>query len=467
MSTARTPLSNGETDTWQALTSPARLPGLSAAGAAMLHRLRDHPAAPHYRDFSGHRLSTADQWRARLQHAWLRHAPTQRHSGHGAPPFWLWPWLWRHRASVVDWPAPAHWLRGWGTIRTMSRADLQARLADHVPLERQGPGLVCFNTSGTTGHPIRIPSTPLAAAAYQPLHERALALHGIRLLAARGDVGIVLAGYQRRCFTYVSVNPLRGECGLAKLNLFEGEWRHPGDRSRYLDDLAPELVSGDPVSLSELATLPLRHRPRALLSTSMSLSAGLRHRLMQRFECPVVDLYSMNEAGPIAAWLDDAQGHVLLQPGMYVEILDAGGTPQPEGAFGEITLSGGINPCLPLLRYRTGDHARLVMTPWGAALRDLQGRPPVRFLAADRGWVNNVDITRALHRFDLQRFALHQRADSSLRLRMASGVEPADALHPALREALAHVLGPLVLCIEPLLEDDKVRQYTSDMEPSP
>jgi len=41
---------------------------------------------------------------------------------------------------------------------------------------------------------------------------------------------------------------------------------------------------------------------------------------------------------------------------------------------------------------------------------------------------------------------------------------PLDALHAALREALAGVLGPLPLDIEPLLADDKVRQYTSDLE---
>ena len=449
---------------WQALTSPARLPGLSPAGEAMLRRLHDHPAAPIFRDFSGHRLSKADQRQARVSQAWLRHAPTQRHAGDGRPPAWLWAWLWRHQASVVDWPSSRDWLHGWTALRTTSRADLQARLAELVPLERQGPGLLCFTTSGTTGHPIRVPSTPLATAAYQPLHERALALHGVRLAAGRGDVGIVLVGCQRRCFTYVSVNPLRGECGLVKLNLVEDEWRHPDDRAAYLDDLAPELVSGDPVSLGELAKLPLRHRPRALLSTSMSLGDGLRRRLARRFGCPVVDLYSMNEAGPIAAWLDDAQGHVLLQPGMYVEILDAQGRPLPAGEFGEITLTGGINPCLPLLRYRTGDHARLVLTPWGAALRDLQGRAPVRFRTAQGGWVNNVDITRALKRFDLQRFALHQRVGGTLQLRASAGMTPLDALHAALREALAGVLGPLPLDIEPLLADDKVRQYTSDLE---
>jgi phenylacetate-CoA ligase len=221
------------------------------------------------------------------------------------------------------------------------------------------------------------------------------------------------------------------------------------------------------VSLSELAELPMQHRPRALLSTSMSLSEGLRQRLMQRLACPVVDLYSMNEAGPIAAYVDAAQGHVLLQPGLYVEILDEAGRALPEGQWGEITLSGGINPCLPLLRYRTGDHARMVMTTWGPTLRDLQGRPPVRFQAAGGRWVNNVELTQALRRFDLQRFTLHQHADASLSLRLISTAPDPATLHLALREALAALLGPLPLRIEPLHAQDKVRQYTSDLPHAP
>lgn len=447
---------------WSELTSPTRLPGLSRAGQAMLHRLRAHPAAPQYRDFSGHRLSRLAQGQARLQKLWLRHAPLQRHVGDGAPPAWLWPWLWHHHLSVANWPTPSAWRHGWQGIRTMQRSDLQRQLAAHVPLHRQTAELLCFATSGTTGHPIRVPSTPLAAVAYQALHERALALHGIRLQAGRGDVGIVLAGHQQRCFTYVSVNPLRGECGLAKINLFPDEWRHPDDRQRYLDDLQPELISGDPVSLSELAQLPMRHRPRALLSTSMHLSDGLRQRLMQHFACPVLDIYSMNEAGPIGVYADDAQGHVLLQPGMYVEILNDAGHALPPGELGEITLSGGLNPCLPLLRYRTGDHARLVMTPHGPTLRDLQGRPPVRFETTCGRWINNVEITQALRRFDLQRFTLHQHGDGHLTLRLISTCTDLTMLQAQIHDALAALLGPWPLEIKPLQAQDKVRQYTSE-----
>jgi phenylacetate-CoA ligase len=283
--------------------------------------------------------------------------------------------------------------------------------------------------------------------------------------AGRGDVGIVLVGFQQRCFTYVSVNPMRGECGLAKVNLHPEEWRHPADRATYLDAMAPELLSGDPVSLSELATLDLRHRPRALLSTSMALSEGLKARLSARFACPVVDLYSMNEAGPIAAHVPEVDAFVLLQPGLYVEVLDEAGRSLPPGVHGEVTLTGGINPCLPLLRYRTGDHARLVWTPMGPALRDLQGRPPVRFQHANGHWVNNVELSQRLRPLDLRRHALHQHTDRSLVLRLQSDAPDIAALHTSLRRILQDLLGDLPLRIDVLQAEDKVRQYTSDLQP--
>lgn len=461
-----TPAQHSTAPDWQALTSPSRLPGLSAHGEAMLRRLREHPAAPRFRDMSGHRLSAAMRWQARCRQPWLLHAPVSS----GTPPAWVWPWLLANRHNVAAWPDVRSLTRGWHQLPTTCRADLSSHLIRHVSRRHvQRPGahapLLCFSTSGTTGHPLRVPSSPLAAAAYPVLHERALRLHGVRMQAGRGDVGIVLAGFQQRCFTYVSVNPMRGECGLAKVNLQPGEWRHPQDRATYLDAMAPELISGDPVSLSELATLGMRHRPRALLSTSMAMSEGLKARLAARFGCPVVDLYSMNEAGPIAAHVPEVDAFVLLQPGLYVEVLDDTGRPVPAGEHGEVTLTGGINPCLPLLRYRTGDHARLVWTPLGPALRDLQGRPPVSFLHASGHWVNNVELSQRLRHLDLRRHALHQHTDRSLVLRLQSDAPDTEALHSRLRQVLQDLLGELPLRIEALHADDKVRQYTSDLQP--
>jgi len=446
---------------WQALTHPQRLPGLSAAGLAMLRRLREHPAAPVFRDVSGHRLNRRAQWAARWRHLALRHAPLAHGQGGQRPPAWLWAWAWQQLGQVAAWPDARQLWAGWARLPTTSRADLQHDLARHVPSHRQNAQLLCFNTSGTTGHPIRVPSLPRVAADYQALHQRALQHFGIRLQAGRGEVGIVLAGFQRRCFSYVSVNPLRGECGLVKLNLHPADWRQPDDRARYLDDLRPELISGDPVSLSELAQLPMTHRPRALLSTSMALHGGLRARLQQRFGCPVLDLYSMNEVGPIGVFVDALEGFLLLQPRLYIEILDEAGQPLPPGEHGEVTVSGGFNPCLPLLRYRTGDHARLVLTPRGPVLRDLQGRPPVRLRHQAGHWVNNVDVTQALRGLDLQRFSLHQQADGALQLGLASCSPDPPGLEAQLRKRLSALLGPWPLAVQPLAETDKVRQYTS------
>lgn len=451
---------------WQALTSPRRLPGLSPDGQAMLRRLREHPAAPLFRDMSGHRLGARLRWLARCREPWLLHGPVSS----GTPPAWVWPWLLANRHTVADWPDWRTLTRGWHHIRTTSRADLSRHLIRHVSRRHvlrpdAEESLLCFSTSGTTGHPLRVPSSPLAAAAYPVLHDRALRLHGLRMQAGCGDVGIVLVGFQQRCFTYVSVNPLRGECGLAKVNLHPAEWRSPDDRAAYLDAMAPELISGDPVSLSELATLPVQHRPRALLSTSMAMSEGLKARLATRFDCPVIDLYSMNEAGPIAAHVPQVDAFVLLQPGLHVEVLDEAGRALPPGEHGEVTLTGGINPCLPLLRYRTGDHARLVWTPLGPALRDLQGRPPVSFQHANGRWVNNVELSQRLRPLDLRRHALHQHTDRSLVLRLQSDATDLEAVHATVRQILRELLGDLPMRIEALEADDKVRQYTSDLKP--
>jgi len=83
------------------------------------------------------------------------------------------------------------------------------------------------------------------------------------------------------------------------------------DRARFLDDCSPELYTGDPIAFAELMKLSLKTRPHALISTVMMLLPGLRQRLESHFGCPVLDVYSMNETGPIAVLYDGV--HVFLQ----------------------------------------------------------------------------------------------------------------------------------------------------------
>src|SRR6185436_2188953 len=130
-------------------------------------------------------------------------------------------------------------------------------------------------------------SLPPVAAGYLAVYRRALRRFGIELAHGRGQVGVVLVGLQRVCFTYVSVTPTMNESGLAKINLHPADWRDPNDRAKYLDALDTEVYTGDPIVFDALMNLPLQTKPRAMFSTSMALLPAMRQRLEGRFGCPV------------------------------------------------------------------------------------------------------------------------------------------------------------------------------------
>lgn len=440
-------------------TDAARYPTLTEHGRRIIQFMREHPHAPIYRNESGNRLTAEDIRQVRafedeVSSASVGWKPT-------ATPAWLDSFVDRCFASTPFYRRYGSRPRDFHDVPTISRADLSRDIAQFVPDDVAIDRLINFQTSGTTGHPLLIASVPSVAASYLAFHKRALRRVGIELTYGRGQVGVVLVGFQRNCFTYVSVTPTMEESGLAKINLHPADWRNPDDRAAYLDALAPEVFTGDPLSFAELATLPLRWRPRAMVSTSMALAPALRRSLSERFGCPVLDLYSLNEAGPIAVFDEAVGGHVLLQPRMYVEILDPAGRPLPPGERGEVTLTGGFNSCLPLLRYRTGDFAALRFGGAEPVLMDLEGRPPVRFRTMLGEWLNNIEVTHRLQRFALSQFTLHQSANGDLTLRLAGGRADAEQV----RSALLALFGPAQqIGIEPdVVFDGKVVQYTSDI----
>jgi phenylacetate-CoA ligase len=257
------------------------------------------------------------------------------------------------------------------------------------------------------------------------------------------------------------VTPTLDEAGLVKINLHPDDWRNPGDRAKYMNALAPEIYTGDPLAFAELAALPLETEPRALLSTSMTLLPAMRERLETRFECPVLDIYSMNEAGPVAVADTRAGGHALLQSQMYVEILDPEGRALGGGERGEVTLTGGFNFCLPLLRYRTGDYASLEFRGGEPVLVGLEGRPPVRYRAMSGEWLNNIEVTHALQSLAIPQFTLYQDRDGALRFRMSSGPSDADAVRRALVELFGQ--GQRLTVETDVAFEGKVAQYTSEL----
>lgn len=437
----------------------SKFPGISSEGRQMLYRLSAHPHAPILRDHSGPSLSTEDCLSVRDFFTDVEKGSPWKSLC--SPPDWLTEFVARTLKVVPYYRSKYPEGAAFDAITPIGRAQARIHVARFVPDDLPVDKLIVFSSSGTTGLPLSVPSHPIVAARYYAFHKRALGRVGIVPCAGAGEVAVVLAGYQKRCFTYASVNPLMDEAGLVKINLHPDEWRHPEDRARYIDSLAPELISGDPLSLAELAQLSITHRPRAILSTSMALSPATRASFESSFGCPVVNVYSMTEAGPIASWSDRHNGFLVLQNRLYIEILSPEGVPLPPGSRGEITLTGGFNDYFPLLRYRTGDYGWAEESPEGIVLRDVEGRPPVRFRAMNGVWLNNVDVTHALSPFDLVQYALHQKDNE----RFILSLRPRDlARKGELVQALKTLLGQGInVSVQTIKTDKKIIQYTTDL----
>ena len=442
----------------------ARFPMLTEAGVGRLHWLEEHPRAPRFNHVGVDRLTEAGARQVAAYEARLQLGPR------GWPAGRLPPWLeefagfcWR---EVPVYRAYGSRPQSFFDIPTCNRGDLSRAPWDFVPDTQPLDGLTVFQTSGATGQPLNILTHAEALAHYLPLLRAALAVHGVAL-EAPGEGGppasIVVVCFQATTYTYAAISPYLGQAGLAKINLNPDDWRDPADRAAFLEACQPAVISGDPLSLAELARLPVDLGPSGVVSTSMALLPGLRQMLEERFGCPVVDLYSMNETGPIAVAAPDGGGHWLLQDRLYVEVLDSLGAPCPPGARGELVVSGGFNPFLPLLRYRTGDWASLDDgDPGQLRITGLEGRAPVVFRAGDGRRINNIDVTAALKHLALPEYSLHQRADGGLRLALpAETTESAAAL-----AALQPLFGPgTQLEQEPIApgQAGKRMQYSSDL----
>lgn len=435
-----------------------RLPDLTAEAKAILRKMVEHPQAPIFRNRSGHFLTQADR-RAHFDFALQESLRDPRLQV--SDPAWLKPFLAKCE-NLVPFYRGYNWTQSsFQELPIITRKDLSDDIAqfvpDNLPLDR----LIAYTTSGTTGHPLVIPSHPLVAAKYSVFHKKALRWNQIEPDSWQSDVAVMLAGFQQQCFTYVSILPYLNNKGLLKLNFHPDAWSHADHRAKYLDDLMPDLITGDALSLFEVAKLNFTHRPKAVLSTSMALLKKQKESFEHRFSCPVIDIYSMNEAGPIAASVSGRSGFRLLQSELLVEILDKNGNPLPAGGHGEIVITGEFNHYLPLLRYRTGDYARLERDDLGYwYLMDLQGRAPVSFTTASGSSLNNVDITHLLAGFSLPQFRLHQFADGSLKMQIRGSADIAE-IAAVLHQAFG---ASLVIDIEThQIFEDKVIQYTCDI----
>jgi phenylacetate-CoA ligase len=452
-----------------------RHPLIDGRGLAMLRRLREDPDAPRFNHATGDRLRADDV--PVLEHYRERLALERGARAPGPPPPAILQRVATWRVSIPFFqrtlPPSLDLERGWEMLPTTSRADLAREPWEFVPVDAPLDRMVIYRTAGTTGHPITVPHHPIAVRLYEPLLEHALARYGIRPEFGPDTVACFLVGAQIRTYTYAAVLSAWGQAGFAKLNIRQTEWPREHSQHRYFERLAPRMLTGDPISFSEMMRMDLPARPVALVSTSVAMSQGLKERLSAKYQAPVIDWYSLVETGPIgyACRLGGGAYH-LLPPDVHVEALRADGTTCAGGERGEIAVTGGRNPFGPLVRYRTGDWGRIEYAPCQCGdpmprLFELEGRIPVLIRAHDGTPVSNVDLSRILreHPLLLHEFSQHGDGACELVCRALPDHHPDPA---RLEEDLRRVLGavPLTVRLDPTLgdrADGKVVAYRSEL----
>lgn len=444
------------------LTDEERFPLIGEEGRRLLLWMWEHPSAPRYNFKCGDRLTGEGLKRVRDYEIELN--TSEKGRMWGEPPAWAKEFARRCASEVPFYRRRSISQDDFASIPTLGREELRREPWSFVPDSQRLDDLIVYYTSGTTGQRVYVLSHPEVSSIYLPALRFALATRGVRLEGGSGKVSIITVCAQASTFTYASISSFLDGAGFVKINLNPNEWREADDRVRFLDDCNPEVYTGDPISCVALAKLPLRTRPKAIVSTAMTLLAGLQKELEEHFQCPVIDVYSMTEARTIA--VRTIRGYEIIPHDLYVEILDAEGRLCPPGVRGEITLTGGPNPFLPLLRYRTGDYAAMEFDGAKPVLVDFEGRQPTLFLNSLGKIVNNIDVSYALSEFPIAQFALHQNPDRSLAFRMRGSAEA-----EKVRDALLALFGEdQTLTIKELSEEEtiggKVIQYTSDIDPA-
>ncbi|MCA9532443.1 MAG: hypothetical protein KC593_02145 [Myxococcales bacterium] len=452
----------------------ARSPRMSEVGYRGLRALLQHVDAPRWNHTIGDRVGDAEA--AALQTFREACVGSPLESG-TRPSDALLARVLEQTRSTFDlarrWPEGLDPRRDWDAVPTCSREDLASRLVDFVPHEAPLADAVLYTTSGTTGHALNVLHHPGAVAKNHAFGERALAEHGLRLDFEPGRPGAVNLCAQRETFVFATCFTVWNQSGFAKLNLPDHAWAGgAASRERFLREFAPQLVTADPLTLAAMSELDVPVRPKAIFSSALMLDPAHAAASAEHFGCPVIDFYGATEIGPIAAKLPGAPGHVVLLPDLYVEALGEDGLPVPDGEVGELTFTGGRNPYLPLVRYRSSDRGalgtcKLADGREARVILHLQGREAVRFRARDGSLVNSVDVGRALR--DVGPFVqheVHQHSDHSVDVRLRPSPSlPVSATD--MRRAMERLFGPgvevRVEIVQTFAHEGKPRSFVSEL----
>ncbi len=439
-----------------ALTNQERFPLIQ--DLSLLNRLKQDPYAPVFNFQSGDRLDQNQLEKVNHYAGSIR----------GEKKFWEKDKLPAWVEKYVTWcshTVPFYKNRKGGFLDqpTINRQALAAEPWNFVSNDSALKDLLVYQTSGTTGAPMDVLFDPVSQACWIPQLQSILDLYGIQLTASADVVSIALICSQSSTLTYASLSTFLNGAGILKINLYPGDWKDSLHPNQYLEKYKPEVLTGDPFAFANLLKLRPAIQPKALVSSAMKLPHGLRLLLEDYFQCPVLDIYSLTECRMVA-FVENGR-YRAIRPELYLEVFEKEkDNLLPYGEIGELVITGGNNPFLPLIRYRTGDFCKLEIENGVPYLVDLEARMPVPFYTRSRRVINTIEISRKMTAYPLAGFNLHQQKNYDLYFKGWGDANTSIAI----KEALLEIFGKGVAVnvdIFPVASQQgaKTTSYTSDI----
>ncbi len=400
-----------------------RVPLIEEKHFRFLKKIEEHEAAPIWNYYCGDRIQKEDLSFLKEFEIFLR----QKRYSSSTPPLEILEYVKEIKRTTWFYESKFKYFdveQQFFSLPVTQRKDFSESLSLIIPYNISLDRLIINPTSGTTGHSILCPNHPKAIGCYNYLILYALEKNGISL-DLNPEIVIAMQIYsQNQTAVYCTVKPILNGVGFCKLNLNHNSWKNKTDIQEFISQFKPQFLSGNPIGFADYLEKKISHIPKAFLSTSMALSSSLRLEL-ETLGAKVIDFYSLNDTGPIAYSCPiEKEAFHILPHDIFVEITDEEGNPKKEGEIGFITVTGGRNPFLPLVRYQTGDLGKISFTACSCGeitprlyLYDV--RIPVFFYGRNGEKVNPIDINRVLRNFPIYQFRFTQESIKQLYLEIS------------------------------------------------
>ena len=218
-----------------------------------------------------------------------------------------------------------------------------------------------FKSSGTTGTPTEIYYTPrFHSLGFAVPESRNLNWASVDYQQRR-----VMFGVRKVCHFDQGLSPFwrfSPAEDMAYASIYHLSPRFLPHYLKFLKTFKPAVIMGYPSALLTLARFILENNdfpfpPKAVITTSETLTEQARETIESAFKCKVFDRYGAVEGCVFASQCEFGRYHVSPEVGI-VEILNREGKPARPGEIGEVVCTGLQNSLQPLIRYRLGDAAR-------------------------------------------------------------------------------------------------------------